>query len=306
MSSTTPLRVLLVEDSRTQAHLLKQTLDMDPKPFDVVRVDCLRAALESLNDSAVDLILLDLVLPDSEGLDTFAAVHTAYPELPIIVLSGSSDETIALRAVADGAQDYLFKATVSPEVLTRSIRYAMERHRTLRQLRNVALFDDLTGVYNRRGFMFLAEQNVAAARASGTPITILYLDVDHLKQINDLHGHLEGDRALTDVADILRGTFRAADLVGRIGGDEFCVLLVDDTEPPAAVNRLRRAVDALNAPGHREFELCCSIGATSQQPVEGSTLADALRRADRAMYAERDAKLVMSSAIRDTPLSTNL
>jgi two-component system, cell cycle response regulator len=290
MTSTAHLRVLLVEDSTAQAHLISQTLDMDRTPFGVVRADCLAAALERLADSAIDLILLDLVLLDSQGLDTFAAVHTAYPELPIIVLSGSSDETIALRAVAEGAQDYLFKATASPEVLARSIRYAMERHRTLKQLRHVALFDDLTGVYNRRGFMFLAEQNLAAARAGGTPITILFLDVDHLKQINDLHGHLEGDRALTDVADILRGTFRAADLVGRLGGDEFCAVLVDDKEPQAAVRRLRRAIDAPNAPGHREFELCCSIGATSQQPVAGSTIADALRRADRAMYLERGAK----------------
>ena len=127
------LSVLLVEDSTAQARFIRQTLvDMDSSmPTDVQWVGTLGLAMELLEGSAFDLVLLDLVLPDSDGMVTFLTVHEAHPKVPIIVLSGAGNETTALGAVASGAQDYLAKRTLSPEMLERSIRYALARSRTL-------------------------------------------------------------------------------------------------------------------------------------------------------------------------------
>jgi DNA-binding response OmpR family regulator len=196
MNARPPLRILLVEDSTLQARFLEQTLrDMDPAPTEVAWVDHLATAVGWPGDST-DLVLLDLVLPDSEGIDTFRAVHEAHPELPIIVLSGTGDEALALLAVAEGAQDYLFKASVSPDALGRSIRYAVERHRKLMEQRRDANIDDLTGLCNRRGFTLLADQHLAMARRTNTILTALCVDVNGLKQVNDAFGHQDGDQLL--------------------------------------------------------------------------------------------------------------
>ncbi len=283
------LRILLVEDSTTQARFLEQTLQaMNPAPAEVAWVDDLAHAIAQPGDSA-DLVLLDLVLPDSAGIETFRAVHAAHPRLPIIVLSGAGDERLAHQAVAEGAQDYLFKSTVSPDILARSIRFAIERHRTLDQLRQAAMIDDLTGIYNRRGFTALAEQRLALASRSGAAITVLFVDVDGLKAVNDTYGHQDGDRLLGDLGYLMRITFRASDVIGRIGGDEFCALVdADDAnQTPPAATRLRHAINHHNSTAQRRFRLSCSIGVLCVHPTAGSTLVDLLAQADAAMYNER-------------------
>ena len=133
MEPAARLSVLLVEDSTAQARFIRQTLvDMDASmPTEVHWVDTLGRAVEGLEASTFDLVLLDLVLPDSDGMATFLTVHEAHPKIPIIVLSGAGNETTALEAVASGAQDYLAKRSLSPEMLERSIRYALARSRTL-------------------------------------------------------------------------------------------------------------------------------------------------------------------------------
>lgn len=286
------VRVLLVEDSSAQAKFILQALNKLAAEgrFDTGWVTSLGDALARLAEGDVDIVLLDLVLPDSHGLDTFRAVRAAHPEIPVVVLSGAGDDAIALEAVAGGAQDYLAKRSMSPEGLVRSLDYALERHRNLEGLRRVALLDELTGVYNRRGFLVLADQHLAVARRTGAPLTTLYVDVDGLKQVNDSHGHQAGDQALADVGALMRSTFRSSDVVGRVGGDEFCALLVTDAGQPAvAVARLQGAVEAHNATAGRPFVLSCSVGAVTHQPEEGTEVADLLVRADEAMYAQRAA-----------------
>jgi diguanylate cyclase (GGDEF)-like protein len=162
----------------------------------------------------------------------------------------------------------------------------MERHRALDQLRQAAIFDDLTGVYNRRGFTALAEQHLARARRSGTAITVLFVDVDGLKVVNDTYGHEDGDRLLRDLADLMRTAFRSCDIIGRVGGDEFCALLDGDENAPAAT-RLRQAIHDHNTTAGRRFHLSCSIGVLCLHPTASSTLGDLLSQADRAMYTEK-------------------
>ncbi len=126
------IQVLMVEDNPGDARLLQLTLsEVTSAKFDLTCVDLLSSAMKSLSEQAFDAVLLDLSLPDSQGFDTFTKLHERFPEVPIVVLSGLSDETLALRAVQEGAQDYLVKGQVNgADLISRSLRYAIERKRT--------------------------------------------------------------------------------------------------------------------------------------------------------------------------------
>ena len=155
----------------------------------------------------------------------------------------------ATEAVRKGAQDYLIKGNVDGALLVRSIRYAVERKRAEEAIRALSLEDELTGLANRRGFFTLAEQQLKVARRTKTGLFLLFADVDGLKATNDRFGHAEGDRLIRDAARILRATFRDSDIVARIGGDEFVVLMIqtDDTAPAQFLARLAAEIERRNA-----------------------------------------------------------
>ncbi len=135
---------------------------------------------------------MDLDLPDSEDLGTFERAYAFAPDVPIVVLTGMEDEEMALDMVKSGAQDYLVKGEVGPDLLLRSIRYAVERHHLTSALRSLSLIDDLTGLYNRRGFSDLGEQHLKLARRTARAVLLVYVDVDDLKTINDTLGPSKG------------------------------------------------------------------------------------------------------------------
>lgn len=144
-----PIRILLVEDNPGDARLLRESLmEVDSFRFDLTHVSTLSGGLERLAESVTDVVLLDLSLPDSFGLDSFIQVHAQAPGVPFVVLTGLADETLAIEAVRQGAQDYLVKGQVDPELLIRSIHYAIERKRSDEALhqktREVAVLEERT------------------------------------------------------------------------------------------------------------------------------------------------------------------
>jgi diguanylate cyclase len=163
-----------------------------------------------------------------------------------------------------------------------------ERRRTEQHLWELALVDDLTGVHNRRSFVLLAEQAIKEAVRARRPVIALFVDVDHLKAINDTHGHSEGDRALRFVADALRAACRESDIVGRLSGDEFAILLAEAHERDGLEGRVRARVAETAA--ELGLPLSVSIGMAICEPGERCELADLFERADRAMYEEKAAK----------------
>lgn len=154
------------------------------------------------------------------------------------------------------------------------------------ELRHLSLTDELTGLANRRGFFTLAEHQVGLAQRSGTRLVLLFLDVDDMKKINDALGHAAGDRALADAAGILRATFRGADVVARIGGDEFAVLAWVEgvVATDALLDRLQQSLDDHNARQDRPYALSMSAGAAEYDPASPTPLHNLLRQADAAMY----------------------
>jgi two-component system, cell cycle response regulator len=288
-----PIRILLVEEEPKDLTALRATLEaMEDHQYKVEWVGELSRALQRLSLGGVDVVLLDLNLPDSEGLATFERAKAFSPDVPILVLTSMDDKEVAMRTVQGGAQDYLVKGRVDENVLVRSVRYAIERHRLISALRSLSLIDDLTGLYNRRGFMDLGDQHLRLARRTGRALTLVYVDLDGFKAVNDAHGHHVGDRGLLKVTEILKTTFRGSDILARVGGDEFAVLALeasgDDSE--MLVRRLRDGVEAFNETETEPFRLSISVGVARYEDAGRMRLDELLTRADAAMYEEKRVK----------------
>jgi two-component system cell cycle response regulator len=290
MAPGSSLTVLIVEDNPAYARLIQETLrHAGPQGFETETSSRLSEGLDRLTGGGIDVVLLDLGLPDARGTDGFARVCEQFPDLPVVVLTGLDDEDLAMEVVSRGAQDYLVKGQAENESLARVLRYAVERNRMQTQLRQLAIIDELTGIHNRRGFTTLAEQHLKLAARRRAPAAVVFLDLDGLKAINDTHGHVEGDQALIDTAFLLRLTLRESDVVARLGGDEFAALLVD-CEPPTAevvVERLQAAVRDHNARSDRPYALSLSIGVADLEPGADVSVEELIERADRAMYEHK-------------------
>jgi diguanylate cyclase (GGDEF)-like protein/PAS domain S-box-containing protein len=158
-----------------------------------------------------------------------------------------------------------------------------------RALRRMSTTDVLTGLLNRRGFESLAEREWIRARRTRQELLLFYIDLDGFKQVNDVHGHGEGDRLLQEVADLLRGAFRASDVIARAGGDEFVILTVDGGRNTEVViqERLRAAIAAFNRRSEHEYALAMSIGAHRAAAEAAASLHELLAEADRRMYEQK-------------------
>jgi diguanylate cyclase (GGDEF)-like protein len=278
-----------VEDNPGDARLIEIMLnDSGQSGFKCKRADRLKSALEAVEGSKFDVVLLDLALPDSFGLDSFSKISAADPKLPVVVLTGNDDETIALTAVREGAQDYIVKGQFDEKLLVRAINYAIERQKTVLQLHTMSYKDELTGLNNRRGFMIQTEELMNLCRRNSSVLTVFFIDLDGMKWINDTLGHKEGDTALIDTADIIRSCFRESDVLARLGGDEFAasVLMDDDAGIDAVTKRIREKVKKLNDSGLRNYELSLSIGNAVYTCGEESAQA-LLNKADAMMYEDK-------------------
>jgi diguanylate cyclase (GGDEF)-like protein len=161
-----------------------------------------------------------------------------------------------------------------------------------KELRRLATIDELTGVANRRGFLAVAEHQLRLAARVGEPAALMYLDLDNLKPVNDTHGHAVGDQMLKEMAEVLISTFRDSDLVARVGGDEFCVLLATPEDPGAmiALGRLREVAARRSIEPGRLYELSFSVGMAEFDPAIPTPIDELLETADRLMYTEKRTK----------------
>ena len=284
------IRTLLIEDNPADAGLIRQALVEVPNAtFEVEWVDRLHPGLARLATGEIDLILLDLSLPDSHGISTFTTVQVCAPEVPIIVLTGLDDEGLALKAVRDGAQDYLVKGQVGSRSLVRAMQIAVVRHRLQGERSEVPLTDELTGLSNRRGFLTLGEQQLRLADRMQTRSALIVAGVEGLDQINSRFGRPEGDRALREIAGLLKKTFGAALVIARPDGDEFAVMLENSGVHQAedAVSRFQTELDARNARGDSTFPLAVSLGVSLYNPARPCSLADLVAQAASAACAHR-------------------
>jgi diguanylate cyclase (GGDEF)-like protein/PAS domain S-box-containing protein len=174
------------------------------------------------------------------------------------------------------------------------LRDISERKAMENELQRLAMVDDLTGLRNRRGFLAVADPLAHVAQRSRRNMALLYIDLDSMKAINDRHGHIAGDQALIETAELLRSTFRDSDIVARLGGDEFCVLLPEDgVEARACIDRLNERLCARDA--HTFPPISLSVGVATYRWTDPCSIETLIDRADRAMYQMKSEKRAPSS-----------
>jgi diguanylate cyclase (GGDEF)-like protein len=188
------------------------------------------------------------------------------------------------------------------ELLVRAVRCATKQYMVQAELGNFALTDELTGLYNRRGFMAIAERQLKLGRRSGRGMLLFVMDVDRLKQINDSFGHFEGDRALKRTAVALEETFRDSDVVARLGGDEFAVLAIEASGHSEATIKTR-LFECLKSVSTEEssYELSLSLGPARFDAGSCTSIGELMVKADQAMYEQKRRR---PSPILETEISS--
>jgi len=290
--------VLLVEDNPGDARLLGKIFNEERShSTKLTRVDCMSAAETHLAEHAVDIILLDLGLPDAQGLEAIQRAHAAAPGVPLVVLTGLDDELLAVQALQQGAQDYLIKGQIETRGLLRALRYAIER-KTMesaalamaRQMAHSAEHDFLTGLPNRMLLNDRVGQAIALATRHTKKVAVLFLDLDGFKHINDSLGHPIGDKLLQSVAKRLVDCIRGSDSVSRQGGDEFVLLLLELERAEDAAVTARRMLEAVAQPhtiDQHDLHVTASIGL-SIYPDDGLDAETLIKNADTAMYQAKE------------------
>lgn len=288
------MKILLVEDNPADAYLIRNYLETSKTvSFEVEVASTLAGALERLAEVQTEMILLDLGLPDSKGLLTLDSILSSETNSPIVVLSGMDDEKAAYQAVQQGAQDFLEKGSIDQKGLIRSLVYASERHRLRAELEaarqrehELAYQDPLTGLPNRRLFYDRLSQTIEHAKRDKTMLGLMFLDLDGFKNVNDSLGHGVGDALLRSIADRLKKSLRGSDTVGRIGGDEFTVIVEDIQLPHDVFHVAGNITNSFEKPfkiGDHNLFITTGLGV-SFYPDDGTDVDTLVRRADVAMY----------------------
>jgi diguanylate cyclase (GGDEF)-like protein/PAS domain S-box-containing protein len=211
------------------------------------------------------------------------------------IMSGA---IVGLVVVANAENPYGERDLNAVERLAELYAIAVERTRTENELRDLSLVDELTKVYNRRGFLTVSEQQMKVAHRTRKEMTLFYLDLDDLKKINDSFGHEAGDAALVEAVEALRDTFRDSDIIARLGGDEFVVLAIDvaDGRASALDRRLRERLEDRNGREGTAFPVSFSVGVARYDPDRSCSLQELIAQADRMMYQQKSSKKSAAAA----------
>lgn len=268
----------------------QQLLDfLDRKGFQADVATSAEVALRKVEGIAYDAVFLDQTLLQSGGPDLLPRILRVRPDVSVLLLGTCGGPETSLNAMKQGALHCLTKP-VDPGVLDIALRSCTERSRLLRQnaeLQRKTIQDDLTTAFNRRHLDAYLEEELERDRRYGRTFSILFFDLDHLKDVNDRHGHLAGSRVLREVATLIQRKLRKSDRIFRYGGDEFVVTL-PETGPEGAMrvaHRLRRAVRSHQflATEGLAVTLTASFGVATF-PRDGSSQEELIRASDQAMY----------------------
>jgi len=280
-------RVLVVDGDRQARQGLLELLRRRHFRTDVAA--SADAALKKVQNTGYDAVFLDQRLPPSGGIELVPRILRVRPDASVVFMAKRGTPESNLGAMKQGAFHCLAKP-VEPAMLDLVLRSCLERARLMRQnadLQLKTIQDDLTTAYNRRHLDASLVEELERDRRYGRKFSILFFDLDHLKEVNDKHGHLAGSRVLREVAHLIQDKLRRSDRIFRYGGDEFVVTLPETGTDGAmrVAHRLRRALRShrfLAAEG-LSVHLTASFGVATF-PHDGSSQEELIRVADQAMY----------------------
>ena len=312
------MRILIAEDDPVSIRVLATTLTKWGHEV-VTAANGLEAWSALQNDDAPRLAILDWMMPGIEGPEVCRRVRANIKTAPtyLILLTALTNKEQMVAGLEAGADDYLTKPFDRNELRVRlqagarivelqsnlaqrvqQLEAAIaERKQAENTLRNLSLTDDLTGLYNHRGFFNLAQHHLKTARRAGQNSLLLYADLDGLKEINDRFGHSEGSLAIAKTAEVLRETFRNSDIVSRLGGDEFAVLAqnVPRSEVETITARLEKNLSTKAKQNKHSYQLSLSVGVVWIAHDSDLEMAQLLESADKAMYEYKRRKKLLSN-----------
>ncbi len=286
-----PTRLFVVSGhSETEAAVSRCIDAIQATDFEVSR-----GSLAAAVAQAPELDVAVLVAPDDTSvLEPLKQIRVRASELPVVVVGRDDDEGLALRVVATGARGYLVESALTASHLVTTLSLAIGNQRAIRRLRDArsqaaraGRLDDLTGLANRTLFERRLAQAIEVGRRNRTVVAVLYLDLDGFKGLNDRHGHASGDRFLRDAAEAISACVRQSDTAGRLGGDEFGIIvsnLVREADASKVAIQLLRALEELG----QTVGVTASIGIASF-PRDGLCVEDLLKNGDYAMYQAKAA-----------------
>lgn len=294
------LNVLYIEDDHDDLYLIECALNDDQlKHYSLFHAVNFFQAQHALREYHFDVVLLDLSVGRLSGLKTLQQAINILDlnkkSIPIIILTGSEDESMGEKAIQYGAADYLPKKHASTFNLSRSIRFTIERHSLMEKILNQAKIDELTGLLNRRETLQRCQQVIEHSRRFETPIAMAMIDLDGFKPINDEFGHAVGDDVLKAIGHRLSENTRTTDIIGRLGGDEFLIVLTHFESNESLLGVLSKLKSAIETPleiqlelESKVFDIRCSMGIALFENT--LTLKKTLARADQAMYVSKKEK----------------
>jgi diguanylate cyclase (GGDEF)-like protein len=286
------VNLLLIEDNLADTHLLKALLmDAVPGKHVVTVAENANEAIKLLESSDFDIVLTDLSLPDTTGMEIINRIQEVNTKIPVVVLSGDTDANLALQIVQMGAQDYLVKGQGDGHLISRVIDYSIERKKDMLELSHIANYDSLTGLANRLLFRERLNRALIRADRNKTLVALFVIDLDRFKNVNDSLGHDAGDQLLIEVANRLKKSTRENDTVARMGGDEFTIIMEDIKNIDDAVIIADKVLDnmkqSFNIKSHDIF-VTPSIGITVY-PIDDTDASHLFVNSDSAMYQAKQA-----------------
>ncbi len=297
-SSKHTRHALLIEDDEVDQLTLTRALQKSATPYTLDTVNHLTKAKPLLRSKQYDVIITDMNLPDSDGLDTIEMLLSIALKTPIVVLSDTNNESMALEAVQYGAQDFISKDYINDSrLINQTVAHAIERHQLKRNLEStrdreyfLAHHDQLTKLPNRLLLIDRLNQAILQAQRSKEQFTLCFIDLDRFKSINDSLGHTAGDEVLRYSAERMKKLLRESDTIARFGGDEF-VLILRNTHTRHDLNlTINKIITTLNVPIPFRHH-CCQVGASigaASFPDHGQTVEQLLQHADMAMYEAKE------------------
>jgi two-component system cell cycle response regulator len=307
------IKILICDDDPADRKLVRTYLQrITSREIVLLEAGHTQEIQNALDKGRIDLVLMDNQMPGKSGMEWLVEI-TKKQLAPVVMLTGSGTEEIAAQAFQEGAVGYLPKGSLSREKLRNTIDVALDKWTRLQQamadkekLEKLATFDSLTGLYNRRAILGKLRELINLANRYKEDFSLIMLDIDLFKMVNDRYGHLTGDEILEKIATLIRRNIRDTDIVGRYGGEEFIIILPKTNLSSSWVvaERLRSIIEKANLKdsGGNVFTITVSQGLVGWERDEDA--ASLISRADEALYKAKEkgrnrVQILLGPSLRD-------
>ncbi len=284
------IKILYIEDEIDHAILIGELIEEATNVnYKMTHVQQLDEALVELDNERYDIVMLDLSLPDKQGVESITTVNERAPDIPVVVMTSMDDESMAIKALQKGAEEFLVKGEMNSHALSRVLRYAIIRHKGRVELQSLSLVDDITGLYNQRGFMLFAQQQLSIARRTRRGMIIFFIYIEGLNESTEKHGRQYEDLAKIETANILKEVFRESDIIARHSRDEFTAIAIEsfDANNAIIISRLQNEIESRNKQTIRQYKLSLCIGKAYYDTEELCTIGGLINRAKESMIEQK-------------------